>query len=134
MAVAGARAAAVISWATARRSSTRSGRHSATCRAPEGGRERNCVAGLLGRSHRFGAESLGPSAVGRVVELDREPRLHTGAQGEVLDALEGFLEPGDRRGVEVDDRDPESGEAERRLREKHRDRRLSKRERTCRGE
>ena len=83
--------------------------------------------------HRVGAERLGASAVGGVVELDREPGLHAGAQGEVLDALEGFLEPGDRLGVEVDDRDPESSEAERRLREELRIG-PSKRERSCRGE
>ena len=69
------RAAAIISAATARRSSIRSGRHSATWRALRA--EASALASPDARAVAT-ASALSVSerrAVGRVVELDREPRL-----------------------------------------------------------
>ena len=101
--------------ATARRSSTRSGRHSATWRALSA--EASALASPDARAVATAsrAQRLRARAVGRVVELDREARLQPRAQRAVLDPLERLLEPRDRLGVEVDDRDAQPGEAERRL-------------------
>ena len=96
----------------------RSGRHSATWRAL------SAAASALGSPEPRAvatASALRASerrAVRRVVELDREPRLQAGAhEREPSRRLERLLQPRDRLGVEVDDRDAEAGEAERGLRQ-----------------
>ena len=74
------RAAAIMSAAVASRSSSRSGRHSATWRALSA--EASALpspARARGRD-RLGAERLRARAVGRVVELDGEPGLQARAQ------------------------------------------------------
>ena len=100
------RAAAIMSAAVASRSSTRSGRQSATWRALSAEASALGVAGGPRGRDRLGAERLRARAVGRVVELDGEAGLQAGAQhAGRLGRLERLLEPLDRLGVEVDDRD-----------------------------
>ena len=84
----------------------------------ERGGERARVAGAARGGDRLGAEGLRAGAVRGVVELDREPRLQPRAQqGGEGRGFERLLEPRDRLGVEVDDRDAEAGEPERGLRQ-----------------
>jgi hypothetical protein len=82
-------------------------------RAQRGG-ERAGVAHAAGGRDRVGAERLRQRAVGRVVELDRKARLDAGAQHAFLGVLACLLQPLDHVRVDVDDRDPQPGEAERR--------------------
>ena len=80
----------------------------------ERGGERARVARAARGGDRLGAEDLRAGAVRRVVELDREPRAQQGGEGR---GFERLLEPRDRVGVEVDYRDAEAGEPQRRLRQ-----------------
>jgi hypothetical protein len=61
---------------------------------------------------------VGPGPVRRVIELDGEARLQSGAERAVLDPLECLLEPGGGLGVDGDDRDAKPGKTESCLSEK----------------
>ena len=109
------RATSIISPATASRSSSRSGRHSATWRAFSAAASATASPAERAAATASRAERLRARAVLGVVELDGEPGHQARAQHGVPGELQRLLQPVDDQRVDFGDRDAQAGEAERRM-------------------